>query len=80
MARSLFQKPRRTGFAGRYDPFDDDGTWSRRRNVDFEQRQAPRSFFSRLPIIVKIIVLLFTAAVGIIVGSILWLVTGALTS
>jgi hypothetical protein len=82
MARSLFQRPLGTGFAGRYDPFEDDGDLRRRRyNVDFEQRRAaPRkSFFWRLPIIVQMIVLLIAVAAGIIVGFVAWLVIGALT-
>jgi hypothetical protein len=81
MARSLFQKPRGTGFQGRYRAFEDDGDLRPRRyDADFEQRHVQhRSFFSRLPLIVKIIVLMFAATVGLIVGAILWLAIGGLT-
>jgi hypothetical protein len=84
MARSLFQRPAgsiaRTslsGFRGRYRPpeFEED-EWPAPRN---EQGTRPRSFFSRLPLLIKIIVLLFAAAVGIIVAFIAWLIVGALT-
>jgi uncharacterized membrane protein YdbT with pleckstrin-like domain len=80
MARSLFQKPRATGFQGRYDAFEDAGDFRQRRyNFDFEQRRAaPRSWFSRLPLIVKIIVILMVAAAALLIGSIMWLVIGAL--
>jgi hypothetical protein len=77
MARSLFQKPRGTGFRGRYRVFEENGGW---RDVDFEQHHhVHRSFFSRLPLIVKIIVLIFGAAAGLIIGAFIWLVAGGIT-
>jgi hypothetical protein len=81
MTRSLFQKPRGTEFAGRYDA--DDNRDLRRRpylNDNFRDHPtAPRSFFSRLPLIVKLIVLLMCATAGVIISSMLWLIIGSLT-
>ena len=73
MARSLFQKPRATGFRGRYAPDFEEDEWPLQRNVDFAQ-QKKRSFFSRLPLLVKIIVLLFCAAIGLMAGFVVWLI------
>jgi len=79
MAHSLFQRHSATGFRGRYDQFADDDLRPRRYNLEFGQRRTSHgSLFWRSPLIVKIILLLMCSAAGIIFGSVVWLVIGAL--
>jgi len=71
MVRSLFQRPR-----GGVISFDDtDDRW-RRRNVDFEQHQRPA--WSRLPLIVKAILVVAGATLALLWGSLVFLVVGGL--
>jgi len=77
MSRSLFQKPRAIG--PRYFLRDERST-AHSYDLDFEQRTASRqSLFSRLPLVVKLIIWQISAAVGIIIAFIAWLIIGALT-
>jgi hypothetical protein len=75
MGKSLFVKPRGTGYSSRIAFEDDDSKWTR-RNVDFEQRKS--NWFWRVPLLGQIAIVLFLTAVWLVLGTIAWLIAGGL--
>jgi hypothetical protein len=71
MARSLFQRPRETGFAGRYRPSFEEDEYPRRRG------ESPKW---KWPLLVQIIGYLIAAASGVIAAFTIWLVGGAISN
>lgn len=72
---------RQSGFAGRYDPADEDDLWrdAELRNVErWPHHNEPSPLWPRLPRIVKLIVVVFGAACGVIVTAIAWLIAGGI--
>jgi hypothetical protein len=69
MARSFFQRPRGTGFQGRYSQEFEEDEWPRPR-----LGEKPKFWFYRLPLIVKVIVIMLAMSVGIILGFVAWII------
>jgi hypothetical protein len=64
-------KERQTGFHGHYDPGFEEDEWPK-------AKPKAKKLFQRLPPLVRFIVYVFSAAAGILIGFIVWLVVGTL--